>query len=97
MTSNENAYVYLLRCRDGSLYCGWTDDLDKRVATHNAGKGARYTRARLPVVLVWHEAVANRSAALKRERAVKALTRTQKLRLAGLPLAKRQRRTPSRV
>jgi putative endonuclease len=96
------AFVYLLRCRDGSLYCGWTDDLERRLATHNAGKGARYTRSRKPVRLVWSEELADRSAALKREIAVKRLTRAQKLALAGLTrrktstsLAKRQRVRPS--
>jgi putative endonuclease len=95
------AFVYLLRCRDGSLYCGWTDDLDRRVAQHNAGKGARYTRSRTPVRLVWSEEVADRSAALKREITIKRLTRTQKLALAGVArrrtiaaLAKRPR-TPA--
>ena len=82
------AFVYLLRCRDGSLYCGWTDDLERRVATHNSGKGARYTRSRKPVQLVWSEELADRSAALKREIAVKRLTRTQKLALAGLTRSK---------
>ena len=98
------AFVYLLRCRDGSLYCGWTDDLERRVATHNAGKGARYTRSRKPVRLVWSEELADRSAALKREIAVKRLTRTQKLALAGLKrsktiasLAKPKRTRASRV
>ncbi|MBA3701029.1 MAG: GIY-YIG nuclease family protein [Planctomycetes bacterium] len=98
------AFVYLLRCRDGSLYCGWTDDLERRVTTHNAGKGARYTRSRKPVRLVWSEELADRSAALKRELAVKRLTRAQKLALAGLTrartatgLAKRQRTRPSRA
>jgi putative endonuclease len=97
------AFVYLLRCRDGSLYCGWTDDLERRVATHNSGKGARYTRSRKPVRLVWSEELADRSAALKREIAVKRLTRTQKLALAGLTrsktstgLAKRRQPRPSR-
>jgi putative endonuclease len=92
-----SAFVYLLQCADRSLYCGWTDDLERRLTTHNAGKGARYTRARLPVSLVWSEAVADRSAALKRERAIKCLTRTQKLTLAGLGLAKRRRARPSRA
>jgi len=97
------AFVYLLRCRDGSLYCGWTDDLERRLMTHNAGKGARYTRSRKPVRLVWSEELADRSAALKREIAVKRLTRAQKLALAGLlrvttatGLAKRRRARPSR-
>jgi putative endonuclease len=95
------AFVYLLRCRDGSLYCGWTDDLEQRVTKHNAGTGARYTRSRTPVRLVWSEQVADRSAALKRELAIKRLTRAQKLALAGLArrrtratLAKRPR-TPA--
>ncbi len=96
------AFVYLLRCRDGSLYCGWTDDLERRVATHNAGKGARYTRSRGPVRLVWSEEVIDRSAALKRELAIKRLTRAEKLALAGLRprnagLAKRRRRPASRA
>ena len=82
------AFVYLLRCRDGSLYCGWTDDLERRLARHNTGKGARYTRSRKPVRLVWSEELADRSAALKREIAVKRLTRTQKLALAGLTRSK---------
>ena len=94
------AFVYLLRCRDGSLYCGWTDDLERRVATHNAGKGARYTRSRLPVRLMWNEEVADRSAALKRELAVKRLTRAEKLALiaesAPQRLAKPRRRRTSR-
>lgn len=92
-----SAFVYLLLCADRSLYCGWTDDLVRRLATHNAGKGARYTRARLPVTLVWSEMVADRSAALKRERAIKRLTRTKKLTLAGLGLAKRRETRPSRA
>ena len=93
------ALVYLLHCRDGSLYCGWTDDLERRVATHNAGKGARYTRSRLPVHLMWSEAVADRSAALKRELAIKRLTRAEKLALvASVPqrLAKPRRQRASR-
>jgi putative endonuclease len=98
------AFVYLLRCRDGSLYCGWTDDLMQRVTKHNSGKGARYTRSRLPVTLVWSEELADRSAALRRELAIKRLTRAQKLALAGLVrtrsaavLAKRQRARASRA
>ncbi len=90
------AFVYLLQCKDGSLYCGWTDNIERRVETHNAGKGARYTRARLPVRLVWHEEVADRSTALKRERAIKKLSRTKKISLAGSGLAKRRRTRTSR-
>jgi len=76
------AYVYLLRCRDGSLYCGWTTDPTARAATHNAGKGAAYTRSRRPVRLVYCERLKDRSAALRREYAIKQLTRSEKLALA---------------
>ncbi|HUR67653.1 MAG TPA: GIY-YIG nuclease family protein [Candidatus Thermoplasmatota archaeon] len=75
--------VYLVRCRDGSLYCGVTTDLAKRIATHNAGKGAKYTARRRPVRLVWSEPAVDRSAALRREYAVKALSRRAKLALAA--------------
>ncbi len=74
-------HVYLLRCGDQSLYAGATNDLKKRVAAHNAGKGARYTRSRLPVKLVYSEKLPTRSRALKREFAVKRLSRAQKLAL----------------
>ena len=73
--------VYMLRCGDGSLYCGVALDLDARLAAHRAGKGARYTRGRLPIEVVYRERVATKSAALKREYAIKALTRPAKLAL----------------
>ena len=73
----------MVRCRDGSLYTGATNNLERRVATHNKGRGASYTRARLPVTLVWSEPAADRSAALRREAALKRLSRTEKLRLVG--------------
>lgn len=76
--------VYLLRCRDGTLYAGATNDLAARVARHEAGKGARYTRSRLPVELVWTARARGRSAALRREAALKRLSRAEKLALAGL-------------
>ncbi|HET6404259.1 MAG TPA: GIY-YIG nuclease family protein [Candidatus Thermoplasmatota archaeon] len=75
-------HVYLLECADGTLYCGVTNDLARRVAMHNAGRASRYTRARLPVRLVWSEPCADRGAALRRELAVKALPRRAKLALA---------------
>jgi putative endonuclease len=75
--------VYVLRCRDGSLYTGATNDLDRRVARHAAGRGARYTRSRLPVALVHVEPARGRSAALRREAAVKRLPRAAKLALVG--------------
>jgi len=70
--------VYMLRCQDGSLYTGITTDLDRRVKEHQSGKGARYTRARLPVELVWSEPAAHESAAKKREAAIKKFSRSQK-------------------
>ena len=74
-------YVYMLRCGDGSLYTGCTDDVERRLAVHNSGKGAKYTRSRLPVTLVYRESVADKSAALHREAAIKALPRAKKLAL----------------
>lgn len=76
-------WVYILRCADGTLYTGITDDVARRVAAHNSGKGAKYTRGRGPVEVVYREACPDRSAALRREIAVKRLTRAEKLRLAA--------------
>ncbi len=73
--------VYVILCGDGSLYTGWTNDLAKRVTAHQNGKGAKYTRAHLPVTLVYHEEYADKSAAMQREAAIKALPRAQKLAL----------------
>lgn len=77
-------FVYLLRCADGTLYAGITTDLERRLGEHNAGVGARYTRARLPVALIHAEAAADRAAASRREAAIKRLPRAAKLALAGL-------------
>ena len=74
-------YVYMLRCGDGSLYTGCTDNVERRLAAHRSGKGAKYTRSRLPLELVYQEAVEDRSAALRREAAIKALPRAKKLAL----------------
>lgn len=76
-------WVYLLRCADGTLYTGSTNDVKKRLAAHNAGRGAKYTRARRPCALVYTEQAESRSAALRREAVIKRLTRAQKLRLIG--------------
>lgn len=76
--------VYILRCGDGSLYTGITNDLRRRVAAHNSGKGAKYTRARLPVEPVWWETVTDKSAALRRELEIKAMTRDEKMSLIGV-------------
>jgi putative endonuclease len=75
-------YVYLLRCSDDSLYCGWTTDLERRLAAHHAGTASRYTRSRLPVELAAVVPVADRSAALREEARIKRLRRPAKLELA---------------
>jgi len=75
---------YLLHCADGTLYCGITNDLERRLATHNAGAGAKYTRSRLPVMLAYTELCADKSSALKREREIKRMARAAKLRLCGM-------------
>ena len=74
-------YIYMLRCADGSLYTGWTTDPEKRAAAHNAGKGAKYTRSRRPVELVYSEAFDDKIAAQRREYAIKQLSRREKEKL----------------
>ena len=71
-------YVYILRCRDNTLYTGCSDDVDRRCAVHNAGKGAKYTKGRGPVAVVYREECPDKSAALKREAAIKRLCRREK-------------------
>ena len=72
-------YVYMLRCKDGSLYTGYTDDPERRLAVHNSGKGAKYTRSRLPVILVYTETFADKSEALRREVAIKKMKKEAKV------------------
>ena len=74
-------YVYILRCADGSLYCGWTTDPEKRIRSHNSGRGAKYTRARLPVELVYTEQYEDRCEAMSREWHIKRMSRQQKEKL----------------
>lgn len=76
-------YVYVLRCGDGTLYTGTTDDVAHRLAAHRAGKGAKYTRGRGPLELLYTEQCPDRSAALRREYAIKQLSREEKLHLIG--------------
>ncbi len=76
------AFIYLLRCSDGTLYTGWTYDLKRRVAKHQHGRGARYTRARLPVRLIHSERLASRRDAMARERVIKRMSRAKKVALA---------------
>lgn len=81
MNEEHGWWVYILRCADGTLYTGMAADVDKRLRTHNGGLGAKYTRSRLPVALVYREACESRSAALRREAAIKRLSRSEKLKL----------------
>ena len=74
-------FAYLVQCADGTLYGGYTTDLQKRLAAHNSGKGAKYTRSRLPVELVWWEEYPTKEAAMSREWHVKRLSRAEKLKL----------------
>lgn len=75
------SWVYILRCADGSLYTGWTADLEKRLKAHSSGNGAKYTRARLPVELVYSEEQPTKEAAMSREWRIKRLSRREKLEL----------------
>ena len=74
-------YTYIVECADGSLYCGWTNNLEKRIADHNAGKGAKYTKTRLPVKLVYYEEFDTKEEAMSREWHIKELSREEKLKL----------------
>lgn len=74
-------YTYVVRCADGSLYTGWTNDLQRRIQAHNAGKGAKYTKSRRPVELCYWESFDTREEAMRREAAIKGLSRAQKLAL----------------
>ena len=74
-------YIYILKCADGTLYCGWTNDLEKRLKSHNDGKGAKYTRSRLPVSLVYFQEFDTAQEAQKREYRIKQMTRQEKLKL----------------
>ncbi len=74
-------YAYILRCSDGTLYSGWTNNLEKRLAAHNSGKGAKYTKTRLPVELVYFEEFESKNEAMSREAHLKQLSREQKLKL----------------
>ena len=75
------AYAYIVECADGTLYSGWTNDREKRIAAHNAGQGAKYTRSRRPVTLRYYEEFEDKSEALRRECALKKLSRAKKLKL----------------
>lgn len=80
---NSN-YTYIVKCADGSLYTGWTNNLEKRIQDHNSGKGAKYTKSRRPVVLVYYEIFSTKKEAMKREYSIKQLSRKQKEKLIAL-------------
>lgn len=77
----SNNYTYILKCSDGSLYCGWTNNLEKRLAAHNSGTASKYTRTRRPVELVYFEQFETKQEAMSREYHIKKLTREEKLKL----------------
>lgn len=83
METKDKHIFYVLECADASLYAGYTNDLEKRLATHNAGKGAKYTRARGPVSCVYYEEFESKQEAMRAEYAFKQLQRTQKLKYIG--------------
>lgn len=77
----DRNYVYILECKDSTLYTGWTNSLEKRIKVHNEGKGAKYTRGRVPVKLVYFEEFSTKNEAMKREKEIKKLTRKEKMLL----------------
>lgn len=74
-------YTYILECKDGTYYTGWTNNLEKRLKDHNDGKGAKYTKARLPVFLIYHEEFQTKEEAMRREYAIKRMSRSEKSKL----------------
>ena len=81
MRMNVMNYTYILECKDGSYYTGWTNNLEKRLQDHNAGKGAKYTKARRPVLLAHYETFTTKEEAMRREYAIKQMTRAEKEKL----------------
>lgn len=77
----QGNFIYILKCNDGSLYTGWTNDLERRVKAHNAGKGAKYTKSRRPVELVYFESFSTKQEAMRREWEIKQLSRVEKCKL----------------
>jgi putative endonuclease len=92
MSGPARWWVYLLRCADGTLYTGISTDPDRRLTQHNAGTASRYTRARLPVAMLWREEQAGHGDALRREVAIKKMPRSEKEKL--IPPAKPRKRKP---
>ena len=84
-------YTYILKCRDGTFYCGWTNCLEKRLKAHNAGTASKYTRARRPVTLAYYETFETKNEAMKREAAIKKMSRSQKEQLIAGKSIRRDR------
>ena len=80
----SNNYTYILKCADGSLYCGWTNNLEKRLSAHNAGTASKYTRTRRPVEIAYFEQFETKQEAMSREYHIKRLTREEKLKLIDM-------------
>ena len=85
---NELNYTYILECKDGTYYTGWTNNLEKRLKDHNEGRGAKYTKARLPVSLIYYEEFQTKEEAMRREYAIKHMTRSEKEKLIKTPNVK---------
>ena len=84
-------YTYIVKCCDGSFYTGWTTNIDRRLKQHNSGKGAKYTRVRLPVELIYHEVYETKSEAMKREYEIKSMSRKKKEELVCLSVLSKQK------
>lgn len=85
---SEVNYTYILECKDGTYYTGWTNNLEKRLKDHNEGRGAKYTKARLPVSLIYYEEFQTKEEAMRREYVIKHMTRSEKENLIKVPGAK---------
>lgn len=83
---NELNYTYILECKDGTYYTGWTNNLEKRLKDHNEGRGAKYTKARLPVSLIYYEEFQTKEEAMRREYAIKHMTRKEKEKIMKMQL-----------
>lgn len=90
-------YTYILQCSDGTYYTGWTNDLEKRLDAHNTGKGAKYTKARRPVTLMYYEMFATKEEAMKREYAIKQLNRKKKMELIEKWRGEKKQRSAGKV
>ncbi|MBR3069278.1 MAG: GIY-YIG nuclease family protein [Lachnospiraceae bacterium] len=84
MEAAEKCYTYMVRCSDGTLYTGWTNNLEKRMEAHNSGRGAKYTKSRRPVELVYFKEFTQKSDAMSREARLKQLGRAEKLKLIAM-------------